>query len=119
MPKPTYYYLEYDSSIPSNLSQDNIVLSLQGMREIAKYYQEKYGILIKTCNFNMSQGPQEIFQMIQEVRKESLTSKVFRCGFIFNNQQAGNHGHAMPMIWEKNNEQEKAVQPVQPYQFWL
>ena len=101
-----YYVKETDTALPSELGRENIILKLEGMKEIADYYKEKYGVAIIPFNSIMTSAPDKIANLIYQARENAPDHGISRVGFIFNNIKAGNYGHAMPMVYEKNDDKE-------------
>jgi hypothetical protein len=105
-----FYHRVADPSIPREVSQDNIILTLDGMKALSQYYKEKYQIDIipfaAVMGAGRETGSEVLCELLDKKRREVSSQDSYRCGFVFHNLLAGEHGHAMPIIWEKNGADE-------------
>jgi len=101
------YWVVYDRNIPGEL-KNNIVLNAQGMMKIANYYQKKYGIeiLVDPSPITIEILAAKITALLHRVKQEYPRHQ--KMGFIFISMDDSNDllGHALPMIFERDNTQE-------------
>jgi hypothetical protein len=111
------YFVVYDSQIPIR-SKENIILKPSGMEIIAKHYFQKYGVIILVCpEFlkidQLAEKIQDYLLMAKKAYSHFKTlgasqGEAMKVGFIFisNDDPDDIYGHALPMIWEKTNQEE-------------
>ena len=101
------YFVVNDVHIPVP-SKENIILKPSGIAIIARHYFQKYGIIIRVCGdfLKIDQLAEKIRDYFSSVRKEFPSAKKIGFIFISNDDPDDIFGHALPMIWEKNNEEE-------------
>jgi hypothetical protein len=106
-----YYYKVNDIALPSEVGSENIILTLDGMKELSNYYNEKYNIdiipLAVKMGLDYENASSILCAAIDKIREQIKHQPIYRCGFVLHNIEAGNHGHAMPVIWEKSGDTEK------------
>lgn len=101
------YFVVRDSHIPAD-DKTNIILKPSGIEIIAKEYFQKYGVVICVCKafLKINALAEKIHAYLSAAKNEF--SSVNKIGFIFisNDDPDDVFGHALPMIWEKDNQEE-------------
>ena len=99
-----YYTIVEDGQI-STKNKENIILSPAGLRYFADYYRRKYHItiLIEEAPIELASLPERINCIISVCLDKNLSM----AGFIFISKQDPEDafGHALPMVWERDNHQ--------------
>lgn len=101
------YVLVHDPRIPV-YNPFNVILMPEGMLEIARYYHEKYGVIIQVIPEDMTID--QLAARIQRAISEARTHypDAHQIGFIFRSvdDPEDPYGHALPMIWQRENERD-------------
>lgn len=93
----TYYWkAKKDFHLPREYPGEhyNAIFTMNGMRQIAQYYREKYDIEIYPFSSAIESAPEKIKDIINQAKM----NKINKCGLIF-----WTGVHAIPLLWEKGN----------------
>jgi hypothetical protein len=101
------YFVVYDGHIPT-VSKENIILKPSGIEIIARHYFQKYGVIIRVCPefLKIDKLAEKIQHYLSSAKKAFPNAKKIGFIFISNDDPDDIFGHALPMIWEKNNNDE-------------
>ncbi len=101
------YFVVNDAHIPAPC-KENIILKPSGIEIIAQHYFQKYGVIIRVCGefLKIHLLAEKIRDYLSSAKKALPSAKKIGFIFISNDDPDDIFGHALPMIWEKNNKEE-------------
>lgn len=102
-----HYFVVNDAHIPTT-SKENSILKPSGMEIIARHYFQQYGVVIRICGafLKINKLAEKIQDYLSSAKKAFPGATKIGFVFISNDDPDDIFGHALPMIWEKNNNEE-------------
>lgn len=100
------YVVVRDVRIP--FAMDNIIFRNSALKDIANYYFNKYGIIIQVASTpsKIDKLADDIHVFLNDTKQQFPAANQIGFIFISNDDPDDTYGHALPMIWQREDARE-------------